>query len=156
MDSFELNKIMGAILGTCLVVLATSFAADAYFAPTMPAKPVLFLRAVTTHEFGHLIGLAHDCGTGTEAWPTDLDGTAVAPCEEAPMEIQASTMFYAVGALDDGPSTLSPDDIAGACAIAAQLACTEDTTAGCSASAPASLWPACAILALLRRRRRRA
>src|ERR1700742_1613561 len=39
MDSFELNKIMGAILGTCLVVLATSFAADAYFAPTMPAKP---------------------------------------------------------------------------------------------------------------------
>jgi cytochrome c len=39
MDSFELNKIMGAILGTCLVVLATSFAADAYFAPTLPAKP---------------------------------------------------------------------------------------------------------------------
>jgi cytochrome c len=39
MDSFELNKIMGAILGTCLVVLATSFAASAYFAPTMPAKP---------------------------------------------------------------------------------------------------------------------
>ncbi|HUN97619.1 MAG TPA: cytochrome c family protein [Bradyrhizobium sp.] len=39
MDSFELNKIMGAVLGTCLVVLATSFAAGAYFAPTMPAKP---------------------------------------------------------------------------------------------------------------------
>jgi cytochrome c len=39
MDSFELNKIMGAVLGTCLVVLATSFAAGAYFAPTQPAKP---------------------------------------------------------------------------------------------------------------------
>ena len=39
MDSFELNKILGAILGTCLVVLATSFAAGAYFAPTLPAKP---------------------------------------------------------------------------------------------------------------------
>ena len=39
MDSFELNKIMGAVLGTCLVVLATSFAAGAYFAPTVPAKP---------------------------------------------------------------------------------------------------------------------
>jgi cytochrome c len=39
MDSFELNKILGAVLGTCLVLLATSFAADAIFAPVMPAKP---------------------------------------------------------------------------------------------------------------------
>ena len=39
MDSFELNKILGAILGTCLVVLVTSFAASAIFAPVMPEKP---------------------------------------------------------------------------------------------------------------------
>jgi cytochrome c len=39
MDSFELNKILGAVLGTCLVLLATSFAAGAIFAPVMPAKP---------------------------------------------------------------------------------------------------------------------
>ena len=39
MDSFELNKILGAILGTCLVVLVTSFAAQAIFAPVIPAKP---------------------------------------------------------------------------------------------------------------------
>jgi cytochrome c len=39
MDSFELNKIMGAILGTCLVLLATSFAAQAIFAPKKPEKP---------------------------------------------------------------------------------------------------------------------
>ncbi|MGX9390023.1 c-type cytochrome [Nitrobacteraceae bacterium UC4446_H13] len=39
MDSFELNKILGAILATCLVVLVTSFAAQAVFAPVMPAKP---------------------------------------------------------------------------------------------------------------------
>src|SRR5258708_28755565 len=39
MDSFELNKILGAILGTCLVLLATSFAAGAIFTPVMPAKP---------------------------------------------------------------------------------------------------------------------
>jgi cytochrome c len=38
MDSFELNKILGAILGTCLVLLVTSFAAGALFAPVMPAK----------------------------------------------------------------------------------------------------------------------
>src|SRR5260370_247689 len=39
MDSFELNKILGAILGTCLVLLVTSFTAGALFAPTMPEKP---------------------------------------------------------------------------------------------------------------------
>ncbi|MCO5130437.1 MAG: cytochrome c family protein [Xanthobacteraceae bacterium] len=39
MDSFELNKILGAILGTCLFVLVTSFAANAIFTPAVPAKP---------------------------------------------------------------------------------------------------------------------
>src|SRR5437588_2854256 len=39
MDSFELNKIIGAILGTCILVLVTSFTAGAMFAPHMPEKP---------------------------------------------------------------------------------------------------------------------
>ena len=39
MDSFELNKILGAILGTCLILLVTSFAAGAIFAPNKPEKP---------------------------------------------------------------------------------------------------------------------
>src|SRR5471030_2478338 len=39
MDSFELNKILGAILGTCLVLLVSSFTAGAIFAPTKLEKP---------------------------------------------------------------------------------------------------------------------
>ena len=39
MDSFELNKILGAILGTCLILLVTSFTAGAIFSPAMPEKP---------------------------------------------------------------------------------------------------------------------
>src|SRR3954463_8109521 len=39
MDSFELNKILGAVLGTCLVLLLTSFAAGAIFSPVLPEKP---------------------------------------------------------------------------------------------------------------------
>jgi cytochrome c len=39
MDSFELNKILGAILAACLVLLVTSFAAGAIFAPVIPEKP---------------------------------------------------------------------------------------------------------------------
>ena len=33
MDSFELNKVLGAILGTYLVLLVTNFTAGALFAP---------------------------------------------------------------------------------------------------------------------------
>ena len=39
MDSFELNKILGAILATCLGLLVMNFTASAIFAPEKPAKP---------------------------------------------------------------------------------------------------------------------
>jgi len=45
MDSFELNKIIGAILGTCLILLVTSFTAGALFAPVMPEKPGFAIAA---------------------------------------------------------------------------------------------------------------
>jgi cytochrome c len=39
MDSFELNKILGAILGTSLFVLALNITAGAMFSAPKPAKP---------------------------------------------------------------------------------------------------------------------
>ena len=39
MDSFELNKILGAVLATCLILLVTNFTANALFTPVPPAKP---------------------------------------------------------------------------------------------------------------------
>jgi cytochrome c len=39
MNSFELNKILGAVLGTCLFLVAMHIAAGAIFIPTPPAKP---------------------------------------------------------------------------------------------------------------------
>jgi cytochrome c len=39
MDSFELNKVLGAVLATCLILLVTSFAAGAIFAPSKMEKP---------------------------------------------------------------------------------------------------------------------
>jgi cytochrome c len=39
MNSFELNKVLGAVLGTCLILLALNIAAGAIFAPVKPAKP---------------------------------------------------------------------------------------------------------------------
>ena len=39
MDSYELNKILGAVLGTCLVMLSLNIAAGAIFTAPKPAKP---------------------------------------------------------------------------------------------------------------------
>jgi cytochrome c len=39
MDSFELNKVLGAVLGTCLILLSLNIAAGALFAVHEPEKP---------------------------------------------------------------------------------------------------------------------
>ncbi len=39
MDSFELNKVLGAVLGTCLALLSLNIAAGAIFATHKPEKP---------------------------------------------------------------------------------------------------------------------
>ena len=51
MNSFELNKILGAILGTCLFVLALNITAGAMFSAPKPAKPGYEI-AVQEHPAG--------------------------------------------------------------------------------------------------------
>ena len=53
MDSFELNKILGAILGTCLGVLTINIAAGAIFAPVKPAKPGYDIAVPEQKPGGH-------------------------------------------------------------------------------------------------------
>jgi len=50
MNSFELNKILGAILGTCLITLALNIGAGAIFAPEKPAKPGYAIAVKTPGE----------------------------------------------------------------------------------------------------------
>ena len=47
MNSFELNKVLGAILGTCLVLLALNIGANALFSTPKLAKPG-YIIAVST------------------------------------------------------------------------------------------------------------
>ena len=48
MDSFEINKILGALLFTCLCLLSLNIAAEAVFHPAKPVKPG-FEVAATEH-----------------------------------------------------------------------------------------------------------
>ena len=46
MDSFEWNKIAGAVLGTLIFVLVVSFATEAIYEPAKPAKPGYVVEGV--------------------------------------------------------------------------------------------------------------
>jgi cytochrome c len=52
MDSFELNKIIGAVLASCLILLVTNFTANAWFAPKLPEKPGFEIAVKAAPEAG--------------------------------------------------------------------------------------------------------
>jgi cytochrome c len=52
MDSFELNKILGAVLGTALVLLSLNIAAGAIFSQHPPAKPGYAIAVVEQPKAG--------------------------------------------------------------------------------------------------------
>jgi cytochrome c len=74
MDSFELNKILGAVLGTCLVLLVTSFTAQALFTPKPLEKP------------GFEIAVKEDAGHGAGG------GAAAAPSEPIEKLLQTASV----------------------------------------------------------------
>jgi cytochrome c len=49
MDGFEINKILGAILGTCMFTLALNIAAGGLFAARMPEKPGYVIAVTDSH-----------------------------------------------------------------------------------------------------------
>jgi cytochrome c len=52
MNSFELNKILGALLGACLVLVAMHIAAGEIFTPEKPAKPGYEIAVKEEHPAG--------------------------------------------------------------------------------------------------------
>lgn len=61
MDSFVLNKVLGAVLGTCLALLSLNIAANALFSAHPPAKP------------GYEIAVPEQEAKGTKAGPAEAD-----------------------------------------------------------------------------------
>ena len=78
MDSFELNKIMGAVLGTCLVLMVTNITAEAVFAPKKMEKP------------GYDIAVKEEAAAGGKA--------AAAPSEPIEKLLQTASVEKGMGA----------------------------------------------------------
>ena len=62
MNSFEINKILGALLGTCLVLVAVHIASGAIFTPEPPAKPG-YVIAVKARAAGRRRGIGSAGGS---------------------------------------------------------------------------------------------
>jgi hypothetical protein len=77
------------------------------------------LQNTVTHEFGHLVGLDHNCWDPavTAAAPLDQTGAQVPRCNDAPAAVRAATMFNTARPMDTDKRDLSPDDIQAVCDV---------------------------------------
>jgi cytochrome c len=99
MDSFELNKILGAVLGTCLALLALNIGAGALFAAHSPEKPG-YQIAVQEHEGGKEATKA----PAEEPLPVLLASSDVKRGETAAKKCQACHTFEKGGPNRVGPN----------------------------------------------------
>ena len=71
MNSFELNKVLGAVLGTCLFLVAMHIASGAVFTPATPAKP------------GYVIEVKEEPAAGGAAAPVQVPIAQLLPTASA-------------------------------------------------------------------------
>jgi cytochrome c len=101
MNSFELNKILGAILGTCLILLALNIAAGAVFAPQKPAKPGF---DIAVKESGGEQGAAAAAKEPEQPIETLLAKASVEKGQSAAKQCQACHTFEKGGPNRVGPN----------------------------------------------------
>lgn len=82
------------------------------------ARSTQDLPNTLTHEFGHVIGLDHNCYAQGSTRPRgkDQNGEDAVDCKGAPPEIRESTMYYSASTGDISKRTLADDDVAAVCA----------------------------------------
>jgi cytochrome c len=102
MDSFEWNKIAGAVLATLMFVLVVSFATEAIFEPSKPAKP------------GYVVeGVQEEASASTSAAPAEEalpDFGTVLPTADAAAGQKISTRCEQCHDLSKGgPNKIGPN-----------------------------------------------
>jgi len=99
MNSFELNKVLGAILGTCLILLALNIGAGAIFSVEKPAKPGY---AIAAKEAG---GEAKEAGEKKETPIAVLLADASAEKGQTTVKLCAACHTFEKG----GPNRVGPN-----------------------------------------------
>jgi cytochrome c len=101
MNSFEFNKIAGAVLGTALVVFGLNSLADAIYHSELPEKPG-FLIETADAETG-------DEATGGETAPTVSLGTLLASADAAKGAAAAKACAACHDFTKGGPNKTGPN-----------------------------------------------
>lgn len=99
MDGFEMNKVLGAILGTCLFTLSLNIVSGALFSPKKPAKPGYDIAVTET-------------GPGTAAAATQPDEPIEKLLASANVEKGASVAKKCLACHDfakGGPNKVGPN-----------------------------------------------
>ena len=76
MDSFEWNKIIGAVLGTAIFIFVVRLVAEAVYEPEKPAKPGYVVEGVVENPAGG--GAAAPAEEAMPDWGTVLASADVA------------------------------------------------------------------------------
>jgi hypothetical protein len=104
------------------------------------------LQNTLTHEFGHAIGLEHNCvlNAGKPLGP-DHEGNPVPACDSASAQAAEATMFAAVIQGDTTRRTLADDDRLAVCQVYPAMAGRETCLAGVPALPPVATGCECAL-----------
>ena len=100
MDGFELNKIMGAVLATCLFVLSMNIIAGAVFAPHAPEKPGFVVEVPETPAAG---------GAQAALPPAEPIDMRLAKADPAKGEAAAKTCLACHSFEKGGPNKVGPN-----------------------------------------------
>ncbi|WP_119390211.1 c-type cytochrome [Taklimakanibacter lacteus] len=100
MNSFEFNKIAGAVLGTALLVFGLNEARNIVYHATAPEKPGFAIEVAETGS--------GDAGGGTTT-PTESLGTLLAKADPAKGQAQAKACLACHVFEKGGPNKTGPD-----------------------------------------------
>src|ERR1700747_1695486 len=87
MDSFEWNKIIGAVLGTAIFIFVVRLVAETIYEPEVPTKPGYVVEGVSEASAGGAPGapvadVMPDWGTGLPAADVAAGKTVSVKCEQ--------------------------------------------------------------------------
>ena len=86
MDSFEWNKIIGAVLGTAIFIFVVRVVAEAIYEPERPAKPGYVVEGVAENPAG---GAAAPAEEAMPDWGTVLAQGRCGPGQDDVLQVRS-------------------------------------------------------------------